>query len=204
MYTPLTGECYRIIGAGCWTGSSMTYRPTCVVAELPSGVQRAPGSCRNSPDRSTDQSAGRRGAGRRSRPPVIPFSRRARRGRGPAIRAHTRTRPMNDCDGADSRDPQGMTSTRANAYRRVVDTLRRSDVGVLSPAEQACVREAADCLLFSTESRDADAVRGLAAASVLVHRLIEAGRWPPLLALQLVDDLFACGPGRAASSPLAA
>ena len=97
-----------------------------------------------------------------------------------------------------------MTGARANAYRRGVRTLRRSDVAMLSPAEQACVREAADCLLFSAQSLDADAVRALAAASGLAHSLIEAGRWPPLDALRLVDDLLACGPQSAASSPLAA
>jgi hypothetical protein len=97
-----------------------------------------------------------------------------------------------------------MTGARANAYRRVVETLRRSDVATLSPAEQACIREAADCLLFAAQSHDAHAVRALAAASALAHSLIEAGRWPPLHALRLVDDLFACGPQSAASSPLAA
>ena len=97
-----------------------------------------------------------------------------------------------------------MTGARANAYTRVVETLRTPDAPTLSPAEQACVREAADCLLFSAQSHDADAVRALAAASALAHTLIEAGRWPPLRALRLVDDLFACGPQAAANSPLAA
>jgi hypothetical protein len=41
-----------------------------------------------------------------------------------------------------------MTSIRASAYRRVVQTLRDVAPAKLWPAEEACIREAADAMLF--------------------------------------------------------
>ena len=50
-----------------------------------------------------------------------------------------------------------MNSLRATAYRRVVKTLRDLGAAKLWPAEQACIREAADALLFCRDLDDNDA-----------------------------------------------
>jgi len=78
---------------------------------------------------------------------------------------------------------------RAAAYGRVVKTLEDMGPTKLLPAEQETIREAADALLF-----DDDAYDRLAAVEDLAERLVEAGRWSPERAKQLVDDVAACGP----------
>jgi hypothetical protein len=97
-----------------------------------------------------------------------------------------------------------MTSLRATAYRRVVKTLRDLGAAKLWPAEQACIREAADALLFCRDLDEDDARRALAAVTVLADELIDAQRWTPLRALQLLDDIWACGPRAALGMPRAA
>jgi hypothetical protein len=97
-----------------------------------------------------------------------------------------------------------MTSLRATAYRRVVKTLRDLGAAKLWPAEQACVREAADALLFCRDLDEDDARRALAAVTALADELIDAERWTPLRALQLLDDVWACGPRAALGVPRAA
>jgi len=88
-----------------------------------------------------------------------------------------------------------MTSYRAVAYRRVIQTLRDMGPAKLWPAEQACVREAADALLFCTEpDADGAAQVALAAVAVLTDELIDAQRWTPERAQRLLDDIWACGP----------
>jgi hypothetical protein len=97
-----------------------------------------------------------------------------------------------------------MTSLRATAYRRVVKTLRDLGAAKLWPAEQACIREAADALLFCRDLDEDDARRALAAVTALADELIDAQRWTPLRALQLLDDIWACGPRAALGVPRAA
>jgi hypothetical protein len=65
----------------------------------------------------------------------------------------------------------------------------------LSPDEQACIREAADTLLFCRDVDQDDASDALAAVAVLTDDLIDAERWTLLRAQQLLDDVWACGPG---------
>jgi hypothetical protein len=97
-----------------------------------------------------------------------------------------------------------MTNLRATAYRRVVKTLRDLGAAKLWPAEQACIREAADALLFCRDLDEDDARRALAAVTALADELIDAQRWTPLRALQLLDDIWACGPRAALGVPQAA
>ena len=88
-----------------------------------------------------------------------------------------------------------MTSYRATAYRRVIQTLRDMGPAKLLPAEQALLREAADTLLFCTEpDADGAAQVSLAAVAVLTDDLIDAERWTPESAQRLLDDIWACGP----------
>jgi hypothetical protein len=90
-----------------------------------------------------------------------------------------------------------MTSDRAKAYRRVVTTVRDMGPAKLWPSEQACIREAADMLLFCSDVDGADARTALAAAGTLTDGLTEAGRWTSSRARRLLDDIWACGPGAA-------
>jgi hypothetical protein len=90
---------------------------------------------------------------------------------------------------------QSMTSYRASAYRRVIQTLRDMGPAKLWPEEQACLREAADSLLFCMEpDADGAAQLALAAAAALTDELIDAERWTPERAQRLLDDVWACGP----------
>src|SRR3954462_8989485 len=65
------------------------------------------------------------------------------------------------------------------------------------PYEQACIREAADTLLFCRDLDGEDARAAFSAAATLTDRLIDAGRWTSSGACRLLDDGWACGPGRA-------
>jgi hypothetical protein len=88
-----------------------------------------------------------------------------------------------------------MTGIRARAYRRIVKTLRDVGPTTLRPAEQACIREAADAMLFSEDLDARDARQALASVTGLADDLVDARRWTPWRAMQLLDDLWACGPG---------
>jgi hypothetical protein len=90
-----------------------------------------------------------------------------------------------------------MTNDRAKAYRRVVRTVREVGPAKLWPSEQACIREAADTLLFSRDLEGADARTAFAAATTLTDGLIDGGRWTSSRARALLDDIWACGPGAA-------
>lgn len=70
-------------------------------------------------------------------------------------------------------------------------TLAATGEFALSPAEQETVRLAADALLFDGDGGGYDE---LAAVEDLVQRLVESGRWTPVRARRLVDDVAACGP----------
>jgi hypothetical protein len=98
----------------------------------------------------------------------------------------------------------GMTSHRAHAYRRVTKTLRDMGPAKLWPAEQATIRNAADALVFATDLSSEEARMALAAVVVLTDELIDAQRWTPSRAQQLLDDIWFCGPGKAFGLPIAA
>jgi hypothetical protein len=97
-----------------------------------------------------------------------------------------------------------MTSHRAHAYRRVAATLRDMGPAKLWPSEQAIIREAADALVFANDLSSEEARMALAAIAVLTDDLIDAERWTPSRAQQLLDDIWACGPGEAFGLPIAA
>lgn len=89
-----------------------------------------------------------------------------------------------------------MTTDRAQAYGRVMQTL--ADVGPtkLLEDEQQRVRDAADALLFADT---AEAARGATSdAEALTTHLTETDRWSAERADQLLEDLLACGPVRSA------
>jgi hypothetical protein len=97
-----------------------------------------------------------------------------------------------------------MTSHRAHAYRRVAKTLRDMGPAKLWPAEQVIIRDAADALVFASDLSSQEARMALAAVVALSDELIDAGRWTPSRAHQLLDDIWACGPGEAFGLPIAA
>jgi hypothetical protein len=97
-----------------------------------------------------------------------------------------------------------MTSDRAKAYRRVVTTVHDMGPAKLSSSERACIREAADMLLFCRDLDGKDARRAFAAAATLTDRLTESGRWTRSSTRRLLDDIWACGPGAAMPETVAA
>jgi hypothetical protein len=99
-----------------------------------------------------------------------------------------------------------MTSARALAYRRVVETLREIGPAKLWPREQSCIRDAADALLFSADlEHDAGARAALAALTALADDLTQSGRLMAVRADRLLDDIWACGPAAATDAlPVAA
>jgi hypothetical protein len=75
----------------------------------------------------------------------------------------------------------------------------------LWPKEQACVREAADALLFCSDvAHDIAARKALAAIASLSDDLVASARWSPVWAQRLLDEVWACGPSRAFGLPIAA
>jgi hypothetical protein len=98
-----------------------------------------------------------------------------------------------------------MNRARAAAYRRVAQTIRDLGPAKLWPGEIACIREAADALLFCTDiTADRAAMSALGAIAALSDDLIDAQRWTPQRAQRLLDDVWACGPGEAFELPVAA
>ena len=88
-----------------------------------------------------------------------------------------------------------MTENRAHAYGRIVRTLRDLGPAKLWPAEEECIREAADALLFCDDLvEDSVARSALDYAAGLVEHLIDAERWTVESARRLLDDIWACGP----------
>ena len=90
-----------------------------------------------------------------------------------------------------------MTPARSVAYRRVMRTLQGVGAPRLWKHEEQCIREAADALLFCHDVDDADVRATLAATSVLADHLVRIERWTPRRVQQLLDDIWACGPGAA-------
>jgi hypothetical protein len=88
-----------------------------------------------------------------------------------------------------------MTSDRAQAYGRLMRTVRDGDPYALKPDERALIREAADALLFcEAVAWDDEARDGLTRVGDLAGELVGSGRWGPERAEQLLRDIEACGP----------
>jgi hypothetical protein len=78
-------------------------------------------------------------------------------------------------------------------------TLNELGPSKLLDAEQERVRHAADNLIFSVNlARDVAAREALDDVERLCHALTDSGRWEQVTADRLVNDIFACGPGRPA------
>jgi hypothetical protein len=82
-----------------------------------------------------------------------------------------------------------MTNERSQAYGRVMKTLADLGPAKLQPSEQEAVRTAADALFFDGEAYDE-----LSAVEDLAQALVDAERWTPERARELVDDVAGCGP----------
>jgi hypothetical protein len=88
-----------------------------------------------------------------------------------------------------------MNSERAQAYGRLMQTVRADGPEALAPAEQELIREAADSLLFCEDlSWDDEARDGLTRVGDLAGELVGSGRWGPDRAEQLLRDIECCGP----------
>jgi hypothetical protein len=85
-----------------------------------------------------------------------------------------------------------MNTDRTQAYGRVVRTLEDLGPTKLQPAEQDRIREAADTLIFASDTEEARAV--LEDVDTLAEHLVASERWSDERAKQLVDDILACGP----------
>ena len=88
-----------------------------------------------------------------------------------------------------------MNAERADAYRRVMHTLRELGPSKLLASEQDVIRSAADNLLFSREVRgDQAAHEALRVVELLCRALVDSGRWTEPTAARLADDVAGCGP----------
>ena len=88
-----------------------------------------------------------------------------------------------------------MNSERAQAYGRLMLTVRADGPEALQPAEQELIREAADALLFCEDlSWDDEARDGLTRVGDLAGELVCSGRWGPDRAEQLLRDIECSGP----------
>jgi hypothetical protein len=88
-----------------------------------------------------------------------------------------------------------VSPERAQAYRRVINTLDQIGPSKLWSEEQERIRYAADTLIFSSNLVEDDAARdGLEEAGRLCAVLVESGRWESITAARLASDLSECGP----------
>ncbi len=88
-----------------------------------------------------------------------------------------------------------MTSERAQAYGRMVNTIQDLGATKLHTDEQQTVRDAADALFFCEDlAADRPAREALDAFHRLVDRLVESERLLPETAGRLAADVEACGP----------
>ena len=88
-----------------------------------------------------------------------------------------------------------MNRQRAQAYGRVMKTLRDLGQAKLLPDEQELIRDAADTLVFCVDlGAGAPGRTALGAMSALHDHLVSSGRWSPERASQLLDDVWSCGP----------
>ncbi len=91
-----------------------------------------------------------------------------------------------------------MTSERARAYRRVMQTLDQLGPSKLLGEEQERIRHAADTLIFSADAlQDAAAWEALIDIETLCRTLVDSGRWELATATRLADDVVDCGPREA-------
>ncbi len=87
-----------------------------------------------------------------------------------------------------------MSPERTRAYRRVTHTLAELGPSKLQSEEQERVRTAADTLIFTASLEDDDAREALIDVDALCRTLVDSGRWEPVTAARLLDDVAACGP----------
>ena len=88
-----------------------------------------------------------------------------------------------------------MTPERAQAYGRLMRTVRDDGPEPLAAPERALIREAADALFFCDElAWDDEARLGLTRVGDLAGELVGSGRWGPDRAEQLLRDIESCGP----------
>jgi alpha-D-ribose 1-methylphosphonate 5-triphosphate synthase subunit PhnL len=88
-----------------------------------------------------------------------------------------------------------MTSERAHAYRRVIQTLDQLGPSKLLGGEQDRIRHAADNLIFSRDLlEDEPACEALKDVERLCRALVESGRWEQAGATRLAADISQCGP----------
>jgi hypothetical protein len=74
-------------------------------------------------------------------------------------------------------------------------TLEDMGPSKLLEQEQQRIRYAADNLIFSIDlSTDSEALEALEDVSALCRALIESGRWEPVTAERLAEDVYQCGP----------
>jgi hypothetical protein len=88
-----------------------------------------------------------------------------------------------------------MTSERAQAYGRVMETISDFEGSKLHPDEVQVVREAADALLFCEDlEADPAATEALDRFHALTDQLLENDRISSERVGQLTADVEACGP----------
>ncbi len=88
-----------------------------------------------------------------------------------------------------------MSPERAQAYRRVIQTLDQLGPSKLWREEQERIRYAADTLIFCADLATDEAARdALEDAGRLCSALVESGRWESKTAARLTSDLSECGP----------
>lgn len=96
-----------------------------------------------------------------------------------------------------------MSPARAAAYGRVIKTLDDMGAAKLHADERELLRSAADSLLFAA-GLDGETLDALAGVETLTRHLANTGRWSEDRAVQLADDVAACGPSLADAPPLPA
>jgi hypothetical protein len=88
-----------------------------------------------------------------------------------------------------------MTPERADAYRRVIQTLDDLGPSKLLGEEQDRIRRAADDLIFSRDlMEDVAARQALEDVERLCRAFVDSGRWEEVSAMQLAEDVSQCGP----------
>jgi hypothetical protein len=88
-----------------------------------------------------------------------------------------------------------MNSERAQAYGRLMKTIRGLRGSKLHPEEEQVIRDAADALFFSEDlDRDAAAQEALSAFYELTDQLLESERVMPETAHRLTAQVEECGP----------
>jgi hypothetical protein len=88
-----------------------------------------------------------------------------------------------------------MTPERADAYRRVIQTLDDLGPSKLLGEEQDRIRRAADDLIFSRDlMEDIAARQALEDVERLCRAFVDSRRWEEASAMRLAEDVSQCGP----------